>query len=100
MKIAVRHTSLAAFDQVKAGTLGRQQAQIVGHMAHHAHRDWSRAELSEALGMSLQSVCGRVNELVKAGVLRDEKTRSCGVTGRTVHALELAPVQAEMDLAA
>lgn len=100
MKTAVRETSLAAYDQLKTGALGRQQAQIVRHMAQHVHRDWTRRELVDAVGMTVNAVAGRVFELIERGMLIERRLRKCSVTGRTVHALELAPVQNTLDLAA
>jgi hypothetical protein len=35
-------------------------------------------------GLELSSICGRVNELVKLGMLQEQSPRKCGITGRRV----------------
>lgn len=99
--MTVADTSRLAFESHRStGALTQQQRKVLAHMAHECHRDWSRAELAEATGISLQAICGRANELVKLGLLHEPKTRKCGVTGRSVHALALVPSQQDLDLAA
>ena len=46
--------------------------------------DVSRLEIAEALGLRLSSVCGRVNELIAAGLLEPGVTRKCRMSGKTV----------------
>lgn len=54
-------------------------------LAHLNERDATRQEIADALGLKLQTVCGRVRELVLAGELTDtETTRGGGKVVRRV----------------
>jgi hypothetical protein len=68
-----------------SGKLGEQAQAIVDFLARHGSRDWSRAELSEALDMRLSSVCGRVNELLRSRHIDAAPVRPCSVTGKRVN---------------
>jgi predicted transcriptional regulator len=50
----------------------------------------TRSEISETLGMRMSSVCGRIHELVEAGLLRECDRRRCEITGEPAHTLESA----------
>lgn len=65
-----------------SGALGRQAGAIYTHLSDGARR--SRAELAMQTGMRLSSVCGRVNELLHAGLIEEGESRKCYVTGRTI----------------
>jgi hypothetical protein len=67
-----------------SGKLGEQARAIIEFLAHHGCRDWSRAELSEAMDMRLSSVCGRVNELLHGRYIAAAPVRACSVTGKRV----------------
>ena len=73
-----------------SGRLGAQAREIVEFMALHTDRDWSRAELSEALDLRLSSVCGRVNELIQSKHLQPQQARRCQITAKTVSPVRLA----------
>lgn len=73
------------------GDLGSQSALVLAFMENRAPRAFSRAEVSEALGMRLSSVCGRINELLKLSLLMEGEKRPCRVTGRTIRAVSAMP---------
>lgn len=86
----VATTSIEAFREHKAsGKLGAQAREIVEFLALHTDRDWSRAELSEALALRLSSVCGRVNELLHSQHVELGVTRACQITGKKVNTVRL-----------
>lgn len=95
MRTAVADTSIAACHAL-GPKLGCQQAQIVAYLAKHCHRNWTRLELAEAMGMRLSSVCARCNELVASHVLAEVPARRCKSSGRAAHPVQLAPAQVEM----
>lgn len=83
-------TSIEAYREHKhSGRLGNQARAVVEFLASHSHRDWSRAELAEAMGLRLSSVCGRVNELVHSMHVEIAPNRKCWVTGKTVAPVRL-----------
>lgn len=95
MKTAVARTSVDAYyamvasDSITAG----QRAVLA---AFQTGGTFTRAELQEATGLRSGSVCGRVFELVRDGVLEEGERRPCSVTGVSSHVLRLAKAQREL----
>ena len=90
--MAVADTSIAAYHAM-GPKLGCQQSQVVGFLARNCHRDFTRAELAEAAGLRLSSVCGRVAELIERQMVTEGPRRPCRITGVNAHPLRLAPEQ-------
>lgn len=89
----VRETSKVALREHRAtGKLTAQQRCVVAWIRAHADRDWTRQELSKAVGLGINVICGRVNELLKEPhcALKETRKRECKITGETAMALELA----------
>lgn len=94
--MTVASTSIAAYRDLQArDQLNPQQSRIVAHFALHP-APLTRAELAALISMKLQSVCGRVNELIEAGVLVEDPARKCGMGGRSAHPVRLAAKQREL----
>ena len=94
---AIRDTSIKAYYELAANQqLTAQQRKIVAYLAFHAHRDHTRAEIAKGTGLLLQSVCGRVRELLDAQTIQEAQARPCRESGRSAHPLSLAPIQQEM----
>ena len=75
------------------GVTGDQQARILEFLEEEGG-EWSRTEIAEMLRIRLSSVCGRVNELLKAGRLETTSTRNCRVTNARVAVVRITrPVQ-------
>lgn len=72
--------------------LGRQQRVIVDVLGNHPG-GMTRAEIAEASGLRLSSVCGRIGELLERAVVEEFSRRPCSVTGTSAHVLRLARVQ-------
>lgn len=88
MNVAI--TSIEAYREHRSsGRLGDQAREIVEFLALRSYRDWSRAELSEAMGLRLSSVCGRVNELLHSGHIEAAPSRACMVTGKKINPVRL-----------
>lgn len=86
----VAATSIENFHEHRnSGKLGHQAQAIVKFLAVHNERDWSRAELAQAMGLQLSSVCGRVNELVHSFHLEPAPTRKCFITNKSVSPVRL-----------
>lgn len=86
----VATTSIEAYREHRSsGKLGDQAREIVEFLALRTDRDWSRAELSEAIGLRLSSVCGRVNELLHTQHIEAAPARACTVTGKKINPVRL-----------
>ena len=63
--VGVRETSKQALAKHRgSGKLTAQQAVIVAWLRAHRGQEHTRQELSKALGLGINVVCGRVNELL------------------------------------
>lgn len=86
----MRDTSIAAHNDIKrSGLLGIQEQEIFNYMKKH-HTTKTRQQISCETGISINAVCGRVNSLVKYGMLEEIAKGKCPITGRTVWLVELA----------
>lgn len=88
--MTVATTSIENYREHKSsGKLGDQSREIVKFLALRTDRDWSRAELAEAMGLRLSSVCGRVNELLHSQHIEPGPSRACTVTGKKINPVRL-----------
>lgn len=86
----VRETSIEALQKyLDAGKDRTHKAQVLRHVINRPPS--TRAEISQATGISLQTVCGRVNELLELGQVVEVGRRPCGVTGSM--AMTIGPVE-------
>lgn len=88
--MTVASTSIENYREHKSsGKLGKQALALVKFLALHTERDWSRAELAQATGMQLSSICGRVNELIHSMHIEPAPQRKCFITNKTVNPVRL-----------
>ncbi len=81
----VAETSVINFREHRdSGRLGDQERGILEFLRSHPQKNFSRNEIHQATGVPLASVCGRVNALVKLGLLDERAKRECSVTGKTI----------------
>ena len=81
--IVIAETSVIAYKEHKAsGKVGSQAIKIFDKIEFH--KDYSRRELAQLTGLELSSICGRVNEMLQVGMLKEVSSRKCRVTGKTV----------------
>ncbi len=90
----VRDTSMAAYRALQySGKMSRQQKQVLDFCLAHPGRNFTRQELARELGLGINVICGRVNELLREPFnLLEEKAaakRRCSITGKDVNALSL-----------
>lgn len=57
-----------------------QKGKIIEFMINHG-KTFTRAELSENIGIRINAICGRVHELIKNGYIHELPKRVCTVTG-------------------
>lgn len=95
MRTNVRESSIDAYAHLKASHgLSDLQRRIVDFIAKRPGCDFTRRELESGTGIDRCSVAGRVNELMKAGVLKEAARRRCTITRIHVRPVEL--VQAHL----
>lgn len=97
-RAGVRETSLDAYRAlVASGKMAAQQLVVVEFFLAHRAEQFTRQELARradagGIGLGINVVCGRVNELLRAEppILVERGRKRCAVTGNDVNALELA----------
>lgn len=89
----VRDTSAVAFEQnAKSGQSARLR-DIIHRAVLRSQTPLTRSEIAERTGLPINTVAGRVNELMKAGMLAELPPVRCPETGRMVH-----PVTADVEI--
>ena len=94
MKTAMSDTSLDAYRSHSVAALTAGQRRVLDSI--RPGLDFTRAEIAHASGMALCSVCGRVNELVAAGVLEHGPRRMCSITSNAANPVRLPSKQLEL----
>lgn len=85
----MRDTSLSAYWSARAGgAVSEGQASILEELALFGGA--TRRELAEGLDKGINSICGRVNELLKSGLVTDTETTIDEETGKRVHVVRLS----------
>jgi len=92
----IRESSLRAYHAIEPGLQDRER-EIIRFLARNAHRDFTRLEIATESGISLQSVCGRINRLLKIGALEELPIRKCKY-GKSGCPVRLMPTQLEIAL--
>lgn len=83
----VRGASRSAYRKLIAnGGLSAQQILVAKGVRKHG--PVTRAELAAKLNIRINAICGRANELLKAGVIKERvNRRACFITGYAAHPL-------------
>lgn len=86
--MTVARTSRQAYEElIASGKAATQRGLILKAMLRFT-QGLSRRSLARVTGLEINAVCGRVNELVKDGVLREDREVRCVVTGKMVSVVE------------
>lgn len=85
----VKDTSWQAYQEILRGGVAVKQAEKVLQVINYFPEGVTRAQLAQGMNMPINSVCGRVNELLKAEVIYVSGAGKCPVTGRTVEMLKV-----------
>jgi len=75
-------TSLDAFQSIKPELGSRQKAvwDVINHL-----KSPTNSEISKFMGLPINTITPRVNELRKKGLVSDAGIRPCNITGSNVH---------------
>lgn len=83
----IKQTSWEAYQEVLRGGVAKTQAAQVLQTMNFITTDLTRAELAQSCDLPINSICGRVSELIKAEVVYVSGVRPCSVTGRKAETL-------------
>ena len=97
MRTAVAESSIQNFyAELHNGGLQLRERQIL--LAMKPNTNYTRLELSEASGITINNVAGRVNSLVAKGVLVEGEKRLCRISGRNVGTIRFPVPEKQGDL--
>ena len=82
----VQDTSAQAYYAI-LGTLGPKQEAV--YLAIKRLGDATNSEISQELGLRINRITPRTNELVKYGVVKEGERRTCRITGMKAIAWEI-----------
>ena len=79
----MQQTSLESYVELQLeGTLGKRRAQVFTYISGHPR--CSGREISKGLQLPINSICGRRNELLRMGYIKEDGTKYDVDTNRTV----------------
>lgn len=84
--MSVRTSSRAAFQEINDnGTASTQRARILAVLVKRTQIDGlTRREIQKLTGIDINAVAGRVNGLMKSGLVAEGDVRPCRITGKNV----------------
>jgi len=85
MKTNVKDTSIDAFLMLRGSQQDLNQRGKIYRFLSKRKRPLTRQELSHAMHMPINIICGRVNELLKNNYVAEADRRDCKVTGASAH---------------
>lgn len=91
----VRDTSIEAYHGID---ISAGQSAIVSFLLRHPNITFTRGEISKLSGIPINSVTGRVHELIQCGVLEERVRRADKFSGKQCHPVRLAPKQQVLEL--
>lgn len=91
--MSARGISIEAYhDHIDSGKAGKQWMALYGRL-QATRPGLTRNELSYVTGIPITSVCGRVKEMLGAGIICEAPRRTCRVTKNTARPVMVAPEQ-------
>ena len=84
-----RHTSRIAYKNIiECGKATNQKKQIIKTLLSDKE-PMSRREIASETLIELGSVSGRVNELIKLGIVRETRMRKCSISNKLIKPIEM-----------
>lgn len=88
--MTVKETSWKAYQDILRGGVATTQAEkVLQTISFYPQSGASRAQIAKATGLAINSVCGRVNELLASEVIYVAGVDKCHVSGRSVEVLKV-----------
>ncbi|MCK5132725.1 MAG: hypothetical protein KAR40_11305 [Candidatus Sabulitectum sp.] len=89
--MTIKPTSMMAFIGINDdGTAKNLRGQVYRAISDHPNQ--TRKELSHITGISINSLCGRIHELLTGGAVYESSPRRCAATGRQAAPLSIMVV--------
>lgn len=80
----MKQTSVKAYrNLIQNGSISTSSAKVFDSIDRNGSK--TRSQIARDTGMPINCVCGRVNELIADGVLKDGLKVNCPVTGHSAH---------------
>ncbi len=88
--MSVRDTSTETYNELKnQGTIGAQELEILLWLKRQPG-PVSRRQISRGSRIEINAVSGRINGLVKKGLVKEYDKAPCPITGRNVHPVSVS----------
>ena len=84
----IKQTSWSAYQDILRGGVAKTQVEKVLQTLNYKS-GMTRSEIAQATNYGINSVCGRVKELLDYDVIYVSGTRICKVTGKLVEELKV-----------
>ncbi|UOW66375.1 hypothetical protein vBAspATola_32 [Aeromonas phage vB_AspA_Tola] len=84
----IKPTSWSAYQDILRGGVAKTQAEKVLQTLNY-QSGMTRSELAQATNYGINSICGRVKELLDSDVIYVSGTRNCRVSGKLVEELKV-----------
>lgn len=90
MRTAMTETSLSAYRALHGeGQIQPKEMEVLAAFGGKTERLYTRQEIAQRIGMSINGVCGRVNSLLEKGLLQVRSSRISPVTRKPQELLGL-----------
>lgn len=100
MRTNVRESSLRAYEDVMVNGVGASKRNRIAAWIR-SHPRCTRQEIAAGTKFTINCVCGRVDELLKAEIIFERELDKVNPTsGKRVNTLEAVPLQGALDLEA
>ena len=76
--------ALSLLAHIREGKIESTKAIVMAKIMKYPHGGMTRSEVQDECGLTSGSACGRINELVKAGLLHSDSTTHDGKTNKIV----------------
>ncbi len=89
MKTKMKSTSLDAYFYIRNnGAILNQSGILFAYLKKTKPK--TRNEISNATGIAINAVCGRINKMIKDGWLNEYERRPCKITNIAAHPVGVA----------
>ena len=96
-RIMSRTTSRIAYNQINAsGIASTQKERILNYIK--GRKDSSLREIQRDVGMDINAVSGRVNDLKSEGELEERNKRKCSITNRLITPVAIKRKEPQMEI--
>lgn len=85
-----RTTSANAYHAMERNGRLFETTQMILDALNNCPDGMTRREIEQATGLRINQVAGRVNEMLKRGILKEGERRKCSITGNVVNVVKVA----------